>query len=195
MLPETFGPKMPPDYSCKSKPLCGTGRAPRVRWPNGSTTCVMPSEGHWNIQAEAASRLGLIQASAPMASGQLSNYWRQAGDTLGFAVESPHEVFLSSGHRLTFPVRLPDFGAEHGMLLTDNYADFAAHADALGAAGYRYSVLSVPNDAPRAAALIERPERLGLVGLQRSPRVATGALTLHSSRSRFAARHSSGMRT
>jgi hypothetical protein len=104
-----------------------------------------------------------------MASGQLSNYWRQAGDTLGFAVESPHEVFLSSGHRLTFPVRLPDFGAEHGMLLTDNYADFAAHADALGAAGYGYSVLSVPKDAPRAAEIIGVLKNWGWSGSSAPP--------------------------
>jgi len=110
-----------------------------------------------------------------MTSVQLSNYWQQAGDALGFAVESPHEVFLPSGHRLTFPVRLPDFGAERGMLITDNYADFAAHTDALVAAGYGYSVLPVPTAAPKAAEIIEVLRGWGWLGSSAPPGWLRGA--------------------
>ena len=64
-------------------------------------------------------------------------------------------VVLPDGQSLEFSARLPDFGAERGMLLSDRYEDFAAHADALVSAGYGYSVLSDPGQAPVRAEIID----------------------------------------
>ena len=109
-----------------------------------------------------------------MASEILASYWQQAGQLLGFTVEAPYVVVLPGGQSLTFSARLPDFGAERGMLLSTNYEDFASHVNALVAAGYGYSVLSESlNDAPDPEEIIDvlqdwgwsasciRPEWLG----------------------------------
>jgi hypothetical protein len=92
-----------------------------------------------------------------MTPGSLATYWKQAAQLLGFTVEAPYVVALPDGRRITFPVRLPDFGAEHGMLLSDNYEDFASHAKAIVEFGYGYSVMTTPSlsDAPEAEDIIE----------------------------------------
>ena len=104
----------------------------------------------------------------------LATYWKQAGQLLGFTVEVAYVAVLPDGQSITFSARLPDFGAERGMLLSDNYEDFACHANALVTAGYGYSVLSTPlNNAPDPLEIIDvlqdwgwsassaRPEWLG----------------------------------
>ena len=83
-----------------------------------------------------------------MTRSQLADYWRLAGETLGFAVESPFEIVLPSGHRVSAQLRLPEFGAQCGMLLSDTYDDFSMHSDELVAAGFGYSVLSAPEGPP-----------------------------------------------
>ena len=79
-----------------------------------------------------------------MTSASLASYWKHAGDLLGFTVEAPYVVVLPEGESITCSARLPDFGAKRGMLLSDNYEDFASYASALVAAGYGYTVLSTP---------------------------------------------------
>ena len=90
-----------------------------------------------------------------MTPDRLSSYWRHAGQLLGFAVEAPCHVVLPGGKTLTFAACLPDFGAERGMLLSDDYECFSAHAVALAAAGYGYSVLSAPTHAPVLADVVD----------------------------------------
>ena len=62
-----------------------------------------------------------------MTTERLSTYWRRAGQLFGFTVEAPYLVALPDGKLLTFSARLPDLGAEHGMLLSDNYESFSTH--------------------------------------------------------------------
>ena len=104
-----------------------------------------------------------------MASEALTAYWQQAGQLLGFAVEAPSLVVLPGGQSLKFSARLPDFGAERGMLLSDRYEDFAAHVNALVLAGYGYSVLSEPDAVPVQAEIIDLLQDWGWSGSSRCP--------------------------
>ena len=90
-----------------------------------------------------------------MASDDLASYWQQAGDLLGFVVESPYIVSLPSGSSLSFSVRLPNFGAAQGMLLSSRYKHFSAHAGALTTAGYGYAVLDASTNGVVVQEVIE----------------------------------------
>ena len=90
-----------------------------------------------------------------MTVDRLSTYWQHVGQLLGFTVEAPCQIVLPGGRALTFSARLPDFGAERGILLSDDYESFSAHTVALAAAGYGYSVLSAPTYAPVIADVID----------------------------------------
>jgi hypothetical protein len=90
-----------------------------------------------------------------MASDLLGDYWRQAGEALGFIVEAPYVVRLPEGQCIEFSCHLPEFGAPRGMLLSHSYAEFSAHAKALAASGYGYSVLSFPGETVDLASVIE----------------------------------------
>ena len=104
-----------------------------------------------------------------MTSKRLAAYWQQAGQLLGFTVEAPCLVVLHDGQPVEFSARLPDFGAERGMLLSDRYEDFAAHADALVLAGYGYSVLSDPGPEPVRAEIIDLLQDWGWSASSRCP--------------------------
>ena len=94
-------------------------------------------------------------AAGSMAADDLASYWQRAGKLLGFVVESPYLVSLSSGSPFIVPAHLPNFGAVRGMLLSSEYDHFAAHASALAAAGYGFSVLEASANGVVAQDVIE----------------------------------------
>jgi hypothetical protein len=73
------------------------------------------------------------------ASESLRSAWFAAAKELGIEVGGPTQVSLSDGRIFEFPVLVPQFGSERGMLLHTTYGRDACLAAAK--MGYGFSIL------------------------------------------------------
>src|SRR5262245_45568757 len=69
---------------------------------------------------------------------------RRAADDLGLKIVTPFEFIPPSGHRVFVPVLLREFGARHGMLITENYGSIESSVDEIISSGFGFSVITLP---------------------------------------------------
>jgi hypothetical protein len=71
----------------------------------------------------------------------LGTMWNQAAADLGLVIESPFELLLPSGGRVSAHLLVRNFGAPNGMLIVEGMDAINAYLDEVAECGYGFCVM------------------------------------------------------